>query len=240
MQLTLRILRYTQGDAQPPRYQNFTLDMPPSATVLDCLEEIKGHQDGSLTFRRSCRSAICGSCAIRINGRSGLACKTQARDVMDSRGRLTLEPLRYQPVIKDLVVDQSPYWQRYHAIIPWVTPQADLPEKENRISPREVERMGTAETCINCGACLSSCPIVLTDPDYLGPAALAAAWRFCNDSRDTRRAERLKVVDSANGVWRCHTVFNCIDACPKGLNPTWAITQLRNLIMREKLFGGRS
>lgn len=235
MRLQIGIPRFVRGQQCPPVEQTWELDMPDGATVLDCLEELKGRLDGSLTFRTSCRSAICGTCAVVANGRSILPCRTQAAHLAGRAGRLHLEPLRYLPVIKDLVVDFEPYWRRYEAIVPWVTPPPQQPERENRISPAEVERMGIAETCIHCGICLASCPIALSDPDYLGPPALVAAWRFTNDSRDTRRAERLRAIDSAHGPWRCHTVFNCVEACPKGINPTQAIVRLRNRVARERL-----
>jgi len=237
MRLRITVPRASRDGPERPVDQTWELDVPEGATVLDCLEELKGRHDGTLTFRASCRSAICGTCAMVANGRSILACRTQARQAAARGGRLRLEPLRYHPVIRDLVVDLAAYWRHYAAIVPWVTPAPGSPEREHRILPRDVERMGLAETCIHCGVCLSACPIALSDPDYLGPAALVAAWRFVNDSRDTRRRERLRIVDSAHGPWRCHTVFNCAEACPKGIDPTQAIVRLRGLIARERLSG---
>jgi succinate dehydrogenase / fumarate reductase iron-sulfur subunit len=237
MQVTFKIFRLNPEKDALPHYQTFELDAPKGATVLDGLREIKDHHDGSLTYRRSCRSAICGSCAVCVNGHSMLACKTQISDVMDG-GVVTVEPLRYQKIVKDLVVDRSPFWENYARVKPWVVPDStNLPEKENLISPQEVAAIGGAEICIQCGVCYSSCPIVLTDPGYLGPAALLAAYRYIADSRDTIRGERLRIVSRSEGVWRCHTVFNCLESCPKGLDPTWAIGQLKMIIVREKLRG---
>jgi succinate dehydrogenase / fumarate reductase iron-sulfur subunit len=237
MQVTFKVFRLNPEKDTQPHYQAFELDMPKGATVLDGLREIKDHHDGSLTYRRSCRSAICGSCGVCVNGHSMLACRTQISSVMDG-GTLTVEPLRYQKIIKDLVVDRTPFWESYARIKPWVVPASDrVPEKENLISPQEVAAFGDAETCIQCGVCYSSCSIVLLDPGYLGPAALLAAYRYIADSRDTIRKERLRIVSQADGVWRCHTVFNCMEACPKSLNPTWAIGQLKMMIVGEKLRG---
>jgi succinate dehydrogenase / fumarate reductase iron-sulfur subunit len=235
MQVAFKVFRLDPEKDGLPHYQTFELDMPKGATVLDGLREVKDHYDGGLTYRRSCRSAICGSCGVCINGHSMLACRTQIGDVMDG-GTVTVEPLRYQKIIKDLVVDRSPFWENYARIKPWVVP-GEAPEKENLISPQEVAAFGDAETCIQCGVCYSSCSIVLLDHDYLGPAALLAAYRYIADSRDTIRGERLRVVGQSEGVWRCHTVFNCLEACPKSLSPTWAIGRLKTIIVSEKLRG---
>jgi succinate dehydrogenase / fumarate reductase iron-sulfur subunit len=238
MQVTFKIFRCNPEQGAKPYYQNFTFEMRQGATVLDGLVEIKNYHDGNLTFRHSCHSAICGSCAMCINGHSSLACKTQIGEVAKG-GTVIVEPLRYQRVIKDLVVDSSPFWDKYATIRPWVVPAPTVPppEKEYRITPEEVTATGAAETCIQCGACYSSCPLLLLDPDYLGPAALLAAYRFVVDPRDSIRPERLRIVNQPAGVWRCHTVFNCGGACPKGINPTWAIGRLKAMIVLEKLRG---
>lgn len=237
MRLLMTVPRYTRGRTEAPRDQTWPIEVPDGATILDCLEALKASHDGSLTFRSTCRSAICGTCALVANGRSILPCRTQARQAAGRGGRLRLEPLRYMPVVRDLVVDFEPYWRHNRTIIPWVTPSPEQPEREHRIAPADVARMGDTETCVHCGICLSACPIALTDPEYLGPAALVAAWRFTNDPRDTRHADRLRAVDSAHGPWRCHTIFNCVEACPKGIDPTQAIVRLRNRIARERLMG---
>jgi succinate dehydrogenase / fumarate reductase iron-sulfur subunit len=209
--------------------------MTAGMTVLDGLHEIQGYQDGSLAFRRSCRSAICGSCAMRISGANRLACKTQVKDVAPG-GVVTVEPLPYLRIVKDLVIDHTPFWRSYAAIKPWLIPDGTPPpEKEYRVDPASVTALHDAETCIQCGACYSSCPIVALDPKYLGPAALLKAFRFEMDPRDYGTAERMKVLDSPHGLWRCHTVYNCIDACPKGLNPTFAIEELRKQVVARRV-----
>lgn len=233
-EIRFRIFRMDPEKDSRPRYQEYTVEVVGRTTVLDCLHEIKGYQDGSLTFRRSCRSAICGSCGMRINGHNRLACKTQVADVAGNSGLITLEPLPYLQVIKDLAVDMTTFWDKYARIKPWLIPNGAQPEKEHLIKPEQVAALRDAETCIQCGCCYAGCTIVWSDPEYLGPAALLECYRFVADPRDGGLEERLKIVDGIHGVWRCHTIFNCIDACPKALQPTWAIEQLRKRIVTRR------
>jgi succinate dehydrogenase / fumarate reductase iron-sulfur subunit len=233
-EVTFKIQRFNPETDRQPHVEAYKLELATGMTVLDGLHEIKGYQDGSLAFRRSCRSAICGSCAMRVSGVNLLTCKTQVADVARD-GVVSVEPLPYLKIVKDLIVDTTPFWNAYEAIKPWlIRDGTPPPDKEYRVDPADVVALRDAETCIQCGACYSSCPIVALDPKYLGPAALLKAFRFEADPRDQATTERLKVVDDRHGVWRCHTVYNCIDACPKGLNPTFGIEELRKKILRRR------
>ena len=234
--VTVRIQRYNPDLDAKPHMQEYQVEMVQGMTVLDALHEIKTHQDGSVTFRRSCRHAICGSCAMNINGRNTLACKTPLKNEIDKHGRVTIAPLPYLPVIKDLVVDRTSFWEQYLRVKPWLIPPDDIPEKEFRMSPEEVHALNDAETCIMCGACYSSCAVIGLNKKYIGPHALLKAFMRVLDPRDAAPAERLAEVSGADGVYRCHTIFNCIDACPKGLNPTQAIETLRKLAQKRQQY----
>jgi succinate dehydrogenase / fumarate reductase, iron-sulfur subunit len=233
---TIRIQRFNPDVNQKPYMQDFQVPVTSETTILDALHTIKADQDGSLTFRRSCRHAICGSCAMNVNGKNILVCKTSLRSKLDRNERVTIRPLPYLPIIKDLVVDRSAFWEQYQRVKPWLIPPADVPEKEFRISPEEVEALHNAETCIMCGACYSACQIVAMNKKYIGPHALLKAFLRVLDPRDSAPGERLQDVDGSDGVYRCHTIFNCIDACPKGLNPTEAIETLRKLVQKREAF----
>jgi len=233
---TIRIQRFNPDNDKKPRYENFVIAPGRDTTVLDALHIIKTEQDGSLTYRRSCRHAICGSCAMNVNGNNILVCKTPLQQVLDKKGRATIRPLPYLPIIKDLVVDRSAFWEQYMRVKPWVIPPDDKPEKEFRISPDEVEELHNAETCIMCGACYSACQVIGLTKQYIGPHALLKAYMRVLDPRDSSPAERLADLAGGDGVYRCHTIFNCIDACPKGLNPTQAIETLRKLAQKRQSF----
>ena len=232
--VTVRIQRFSPDVDDKPHFQDFPVETVPGTTVLDALHEIKDHQDGSVTFRRSCRHAICGSCAMNINGINMLACKTPLKDVVDRRGRVVVRPLPYLPIVKDLVVDRTSFWEQYQRVKPWLEPPADLPAKEFRVLPEEVTVLDNAETCIMCGACYSACTVVAANKRYIGPHALLKAYLRIMDPRDTAVEERLEEVAGYDGVYRCHTIFNCIDACPKHLSPTLAIEQLRKMVPKAK------
>lgn len=233
---TVRIQRFNPETDAKPHMQEFQVELKPGVTVLDALHEIKTHQDGSLTFRRSCRHAICGSCAMHVNGKNELVCNAPLKDRLDRNGRITIRPLPYLPIIKDLVVDRSSFWEQYLRVKPWLMPPAETPEQEFRMSPEEVAALNSAETCIMCGACYSSCQIVGLTKEYIGPHALLKAFLRVMDPRDAIPGERLADLDGADGVYRCRTIFNCIDACPKNLNPTLAIETLRKLAQKREAF----
>jgi succinate dehydrogenase / fumarate reductase, iron-sulfur subunit len=230
---TVIIKRYNPDIDQKPYWQSFDIETTPETTVLSALEDIKAYQDGSLTFRRSCRHAICGSCAMMVNRQNTLVCSKPLADTLNKRGEVRIEPLPYLPVIKDLVVDRSAFWEQYQNVKPWLVPPTELPETEFRMTQEEVDALEQAETCIMCGACYSSCPVIAGNKAYVGPHALTKALQRILDPRDTIPAERLDMLADSNGPFRCHQVLNCIDACPKGLNPAKAIAVLANLALRS-------
>jgi succinate dehydrogenase / fumarate reductase iron-sulfur subunit len=234
--ITVRIQRYNPEIDKKPHLDDFELEAPPGKTILDALHEIKEEFDGSLTFRRSCRHAICGSCAMNINGHNMLACETPLRDQVDNKGRVTIRPLPYLPVIKDLVVDRGTFWEQYRRVKPWLIPPDNVPDKEFRMSPEEVAALRDAEHCIMCGSCYSACQVIALNKKYIGPHALLKAFLRVMDPRDAAPQARLDDLDQGDGVYRCHTIFNCIDACPKNLNPTDAITTLRKLAAKRQAF----
>ncbi len=245
--VTVRVKRFNPEQDEKPYYQNYQVMASSDKTVLDALEEIKATQDGSLTFRRSCRHAICGSCAMMVNRQNTLVCTKPLLTVANEGGwfskkdTVLIEPLPYLPVIKDLVVDRSVFWEQYQRVKPWLIPSTDTPEKEYRMSQAEVDALKLAETCIMCGACYSACPIIASNKDYLGPHALLKAFMRIMDPRDQAPNERLDEGATENGAFRCHKVSNCIDACPKGLNPAQAISELAKASLRSgKLSQGRA
>lgn len=230
--ITVRVKRFNPDNDKKPYFQDFELELTPEKTILSALEEIKAEHDGSLTFRRSCRHAICGSCAMMVNRRNTLICTKSLKDAIDRKGIVTIEPLPYLPVIKDLVVDRTVFWEQYQKIKPWLVPPDEVPQKEFRVMPAEVAALENAETCIMCGACYSACPVIATNKAYIGPHALLKALLRIMDPRDTIPRERLEQLMSDHGPYRCHMVLNCIDACPKGLDPAKAIATLAGMTMR--------
>jgi succinate dehydrogenase / fumarate reductase iron-sulfur subunit len=237
----IRVQRFNPDTDRKPYLADYTLTVTDDTTLLDALEQIKSEQDGSLTFRRSCRHAICGSCAMNINGTNTLVCNRRVKAYLDRKGQVTIRPLPFLPIIKDLVVDRSSFWEQYERVKPWLIPPKSYdesvpPESEFRVSPEEVAALHSAETCIMCGACYSACQVVALNKRYIGPHALLKAFMRVVDPRDSAPAERLEIVGGDEGVFRCHTIFNCIDACPKGLNPTEAIETLRKLVQKRQAF----
>lgn len=226
MNVTLKIFRYNPEVDTKWHYETYTLEAVETDRVLDLLEKVKGYQDGTLTFRRSCAHGVCGSDALRINGRNMLACKALVRDVGTT---ITVEPLLGLKVVKDLVVDMDKFFENYKAVKPYFINNSTLPAdgKERLQSPEQRERFDETTKCILCGACTTSCPSYWGHESYLGPAALMAAHRFIFDSRDEAAAERLHILSETNGVARCHTVFNCTMACPREIQITQAIGELK-------------
>jgi succinate dehydrogenase / fumarate reductase iron-sulfur subunit len=228
---TFRIFRFDPEKDKEPRYREYQVECPKGSTVLDALNEIKWRQDGTLSYRRSCRHGICGSCAMTINGKNNLACESQVETL---KGVIWVEPLRSFPIIKDLIVDMEPFYERLKAVKPYFIAGTPPTDKERLQSPEQRKLLDGSYECILCGCCTSSCPSYWADKDFLGPAALLKAYRFVFDSRDEGTQERLVILDNKHGLWRCHTIFNCAEACPKGLNPTWAIGKLKQKVIREK------
>lgn len=211
-------------------WQEFAVEMEPTERLLDGLIRIKDTQEGSLTFRRSCAHGICGSCGMKINGRSALACQTLMKDMPET---IEVEPLPAFTVVKDLVVDMEPFFEKDAAVMPYLINSEPPPEREWLQAPAEQERLVGAISCIMCACCTSSCPIYWADREYLGPAALLKAARFVFDSRDRAQAERLGKVASREGIWRCHSVYNCVEACPKGIDVAGYISQLKRRSFRK-------
>lgn len=232
MDVELRIRRFNPEIDQAPHWETYHLEAEPTDRVLDLLHQVKWYQDGTLTFRRSCAHGVCGSDAMLINGRNKLACETL---VQDAGTKITVEALRAVPLVKDLLVDMDGFFDKYRQVMPFlVNDEIPADGKERRQSQADRERYDDTTKCILCAACTTSCPPFWTNPDYIGPAAIVNAHRFIFDSRDQAHEERLEIMADANGVWRCRTVFNCVEACPRGINITGAIKEVTQEIERPR------
>jgi succinate dehydrogenase / fumarate reductase, iron-sulfur subunit len=231
--LTFKVFRFDPEVDKTFRFETFAVPTRPGLTVLDGLNYIRDYIDGSVTYRSSCRAAVCGSCAMHINGKYRLACETQVSDLRSQT--ITVRPLLHMPVIKDLAVDMKIFWQKYSSIKPYLMPGSPAPEKERPQTQQDQEQLMGIIDCILCAACYASCTVNLTDPEYLGPAALLKANRFLVDSRDNSASERLRLVDGDSGVWRCHTIFNCQKVCPKDCDPTGGIGNLKRRLISQKM-----
>lgn len=233
--ITFKINRFDPDDERRGHYlQEYRLDICKGCTVLEALNEIKWKQDGTLTFRRSCRSGICGSCAMTINGVNRLACETQVLALKTQA--VTVEPMRGYPVVKDLVVSLDPLVRGLLAVKPYLITKTPPPSDQERYqSPEDRARLDGLYECILCGACTSSCPSFWADKEYIGPHAFLKAYRFVADTRDEGSGEHLEALDDRHGLWRCHTIFNCVEACPKALNPTKAISELKKELVKQRL-----
>ena len=229
MDVQLRILRFDPERDELPHWEEYAVPAEPSDRVLDLLHHVKWYQDGTLTFRRSCAHGVCGSDAMLINGRNRLACEYL---VKDAGTEISVEPVRGSPVVKDLLIDLDGFWDKYRSVMPYLVNDDDPPAdgKERRQSPDERDRFEDTSKCILCGACTTACPSFWANPDYVGPAAIVNAHRFIFDSRDHATEERLEIMADADGVWRCRTIFNCVEACPRGINITRAIMEVTRQI----------
>jgi len=226
--LTLRVLRYNPETDEVPYYKEYAVMVDPTDRVLDALNMVKWYQDGAVTYRRSCAHGICGSDAMRINGVNRLACKVLVRDVGDS---VTVEPLMGFRVIKDLVVDMEPFFAQYRSVLPFFINDARPPERERLQTVEDRERFDDTTKCILCAACTTSCPSFWANEDFVGPAAIVNAHRFIFDSRDDAAGERLERLNDREGVWRCRTIFNCTEACPREIKITKAIGEVKKAIL---------
>ena len=236
MKVTLKVFRFNAETDYLPHYDTIEMEIDQKDVVLDVLNRIKWEHDGSFTYRRSCRHGICGSCAIKVNGRSTLACKERMVDMIELFGtELTLEPVSKKRVVKDMVVDKTDFWKKYETVKPWLVADIDEhPEMENIIPPEEAEKLDEADYCIQCGCCYYACPVVEVNEEYLGPAAFEKAYRFTADVRDHAKKERLQIVDIlGQGVWDCVKCYECAEACPKHIDPIGKITKLHNQIFEE-------
>jgi len=230
--VTVIVRRFDPDVDDEPRWQDFDVMMLPTDRILDALHQIKWEQDGSLTFRRSCAHGICGSDAMRINGRNRLACKTLIKD-LDLSQPIYVEAIKGLPLEKDLVVDMEPFFQSYRDIQPFLQ-ASSKPDKERLQSVEERARFDDTTKCILCAACTSSCPVFWTDGQYFGPAAIVNAHRFIFDSRDDQAQVRLDILNDKEGVWRCRTTFNCTEACPRGIQVTQAIAEVKQAVLRGR------
>ncbi len=233
MQVTLKIFRYDPEKDKKPHYDKFTLEAELTDRVLDLLEYIKGVHDGTLSFRRSCAHGVCGSDAMRINGRNRLACKMLVKDLGGSK--VTVEPLLGMRVVKDLIVDMEPFFENYRSVLPYLINDEPEPKQERLQSPEDRERFDDTTKCILCACCTTSCPSFWANEQYVGPAAIVTAHRFIFDSRDQAGAERLKILNDQFGVVRCHTIFNCTEACPREIQVTRAIGEVKKALATGKL-----
>ena len=231
---TFKIYRYDPEDQHNPRVDSYEVDLATCGPmVLDALIKIKGEQDSTLTFRRSCREGICGSCAMNIDGHNTLAC---TKAIADVKGPVAIYPLPHMAVIRDLVVDFTRFWAQYEWIQPWLQAYAPPPEKERQQSVADRARLDGLYECILCACCSTSCPSYWWNQDrYLGPAALLQAQRWVSDSRDEAAGERLDNLEDPFRIYRCHTILNCTKTCPKGLNPAKAIAELKKKMVERRV-----
>ena len=228
------IYRYDPDEDERPYMQNLEVELlPTDKMLLDALMRIKQSTDDSLAFRRSCREGVCGSDAMNINGKNGLACITNLRDLKEP---IVLKPLPGLPVVRDLIVDMTQFFKQYHSIKPYLVNDTPPPETERLQSPEEREELNGLYECILCASCSTACPSFWWNPDkFVGPAGLLQAYRFIADSRDTDTGERLDNLEDPYRLFRCHSIMNCVDVCPKGLNPTRAIGKIKELMARRAL-----
>lgn len=233
MLIQLKIYRYQPEKSDKPYYETFQVKAEPTDRVLDLLEYVRGDLDGTLSYRRSCAHGVCGSDAMRINGKNALACKVLVKDLNSTN--ITVEPLMGFKVLKDLIVDMEPFFAQYRSILPFLINNEPEPEKERLQTPEERLVIEDTTKCILCAACTTSCPSFWANDNYIGPAAIVNAHRWIYDSRDRGAAERLKVLGSPDGVWRCRTVFNCTLACPREIKITKAIADVKNTLRTGRL-----
>ena len=233
MEVTLRIKRYNPETDVKPEFREYAVAVEPNDRVLDALNAIKWHQDGTLTYRRSCAHGICGSDAMRINGRNRLACKV----LMSELGKkVTVEPLLGFTVMKDLVIDMDRFFDGYKSVKPYLIAE-ELPAagRERVQSQAQRDRFEDTTKCILCAACTTACPITWTNEEFVGPAAIVNAHRFIFDSRDEGAAQRLRVLNQRSGVWRCRTIFNCTEACPRDIQITKAIEEVKRALIFDRV-----
>ncbi len=229
----LRLRRYDPESGEAPYWDEHTIELAPHRSVLEAILQARDQADGSIAIRCSCRQAICGSCGVRINGEPGLACHThldQAREGSPD-GTIEIEPMGNMPVIKDLIVDMDAvHWKKVQRVTPWLLPSEPAPEREYLVERESMVDVTQTMACIQCGACVSDCLAMEVDPDFVGPAALAKAYRFVGDPRDQQQRERLlDLAQDPHGIYDCTHCFKCVDACPKDVNPMGQIMRLRRI-----------
>jgi succinate dehydrogenase / fumarate reductase iron-sulfur subunit len=232
MKVKVKIRRFNPETDKKPWWGKYEVEVEPADRVLDALHYVKWYLDGTLTLRRSCAHGVCGSDAMRINGRNRLACKVL---IKDAGRRITVEPILGLPVIKDLVVDMEPFMAHYRSVMPYLVNDQPAPGTERLQSIEERERFDDTTKCILCAACTTSCPSFWAKGEYIGPAAIVQAHRFVFDSRDRASQERLSITADADGVWRCRTIYNCTEACPRDIQVTQAIAEVKKEMLLRRL-----
>jgi succinate dehydrogenase / fumarate reductase iron-sulfur subunit len=232
LEYTFRIKRYDPVVDVKPHFEEYAVELEPTDRVLDGLNQIKWQQDGTLTYRRSCAHGVCGSDAMRLNGRNALACKTLLKDFGK---KITIEPLIGFKVIKDLVVEMGPFFAGYRSVKPYLIADDPPVGEERRQTPEQLERYEDMTKCILCAACTTACPITWTNESFVGPAAIVNAARFIYDSRAEGAADRLRILNTQSGVWRCRTIFNCTEACPRDIEVTNAIEEVKRTLLLEQV-----
>ncbi len=231
--ITFKIFRFDKKTDYLPHYDTISMQVSDDELVLDVMNRIKWEHDGSFSYRRSCRHGICGSCAVKVNGKGTLACKDRVSDLVKIFGdELTIEPQDIKRAYKDMIIDKKNFWDKYDHVQPYLIADVDeFPDKENLVSVEQNEKIDEADYCIQCGVCFYSCPAVEVNEDYLGPAALTKAWRFNADGRDEACEQRLDTVnDMGAGIWDCVKCFECAEVCPKDIDPIGKITKLHNQV----------
>jgi succinate dehydrogenase / fumarate reductase iron-sulfur subunit len=232
--VTFEILRYDPEKDKEPYFKSYKVELrKPGMLVLEGLNQVKWEQDMTLSFRRSCREGVCGSDGVNINGANMLSCITKIEDL--NTEHLVIQPLPGLPLIRDLVVDIDDFFQKFITVKPYLIRRSPTPDKEYYQSPEDRKKLDGLYECIMCACCSSACPSYWADKDYLGPNAFIRAYRYLVDSRDEGSTERLPILNDKHGVWRCHTIYNCVEACPKELNPTKAIVGIRKMLMDREI-----
>jgi len=228
---TLKIRRFNPESGEPAYWQQYTVDLEPHLSVLEGILQVRNGQDGTVGIRCSCRAAICGSCAVRINGKPGLACHTHLAEAAKDGGTIVVEPMGNMPVVKDLITNmEDVHWKKIRRVTPWLLPEGPPPEREYIVPHEAMVDVTQSMACIQCGACVSDCLSMEIDPLFIGPAALAKAYRFVGDPRDGQHEQRLKDLgEDPHGIYDCTHCFKCIDACPKGVDPMNQIMRLRRI-----------
>ena len=238
MQFTLKIERWNP-ETEEGGLDEFTVEAPETATLLDVLDVVKDEVDGSVTYRKSCRMAVCGSCGMRMDGGAVLACKTPMAPIAREGRVPVISPMGNLPVIKDLVVDMEPFWAKFRAVKPWLEEDDHPPVKEWRVQQEELDRIMKEALCIQCGCCVSECNSMEADPEFLGPAALAKGAKFVGDVRDRDRKGRLELYNGPHGVWDCTRCYFCNERCPKGVDPRDAIAKIGAEIYSEGMLSDK-
>src|SRR5687767_938263 len=236
--VTLKIARFNPENPDAAGWQSFRVPCLPTDRLLNLLHYVKWYVDGTLTFRRSCAHGICGSDAMRINGVNRLACKVLLKDLLEKGNKqttITIEPIKGLPVNKDLLVDMEPFFEAFRAVKPYLITYGNEPTRERIQSVADRERFDDTTKCILCACCTTSCPVYWSEGSYFGPAAIVNAHRFIFDTRDEAAEERLDILNDIDGVWRCRTTFNCTDACPRGIQVTKAIQEVKRALLFKRV-----